>query len=646
MKRKNNGLTIEYRHDRLGRIESLTLPDRSKIFYEYDASNLRSISRENGSETFTQTYSYDLSGRPSVVTLPQENGTISYRYDHALRLKSVQSTFFSQVIPEDGYDQNNNIVAIDQTDPVGASSSNYSYDSLNQLISEEGIAKHSYDYDSRHNRIKKDETTYENDILSQLVSQGSTFYGYDSNGNRRSVKRPHQNIDCEYDAMDRLISVTKGECQTKYTYDAFNRRMSKAVFALEGGQWKKSFEERYLYSSETEIGSVSPEGKICELMLAAGSRPAMLEIDSVVYLPIQDHRGNIVTLLDAKRHQVMETYRYSAFGEEEIFDAQGVKKEKGDALSPWRFSGKRVDAETGWVFFGRRYYDPEVGRWTTTDPLWFEDGPNLYAYVQNNPIIFVDPNGLKHCAVDCGNSQQKHRSFSHYEKIANVFRVLSGPFGMFANFRESRSSTYCIEGTKSRKIAIVFVNGIWNSKKDSMESAKLVSDMAGGCHVRGLYNCSFGLLDLVECLLGLKRIDTDPVQKLLDLWEEEFAKLDKDGIILQIAHSQGCIIVRNALEKLDPELRKRIRFIAVCPGAYTSPDICGAVSHLVSNWDFVPLFDSTGREICRDTIVFLKSDSTASWFDHAFSSKTYEQEMRNEITEIMSTYGARVTYEK
>jgi len=39
-------------------------------------------------------------------------------------------------------------------------------------------------------------------------------------------------------------------------------------------------------------------------------------------------------------------------------------------------------------------YDPEVGRWLTPDPLGFADGPNLYAYVHNNPLTFVDPDGL------------------------------------------------------------------------------------------------------------------------------------------------------------------------------------------------------------------------------------------------------------
>ena len=41
----------------------------------------------------------------------------------------------------------------------------------------------------------------------------------------------------------------------------------------------------------------------------------------------------------------------------------------------------------------QRYYDPATGRWITTDPIGFQDGMNLYAYVLNNPLLYVDPDG-------------------------------------------------------------------------------------------------------------------------------------------------------------------------------------------------------------------------------------------------------------
>ena len=52
-----------------------------------------------------------------------------------------------------------------------------------------------------------------------------------------------------------------------------------------------------------------------------------------------------------------------------------------------RFTGKEMDVGTGLVYFGARYYDPEVGRWTTVDPAG--EGLNWYVYCRNNPLKFM-----------------------------------------------------------------------------------------------------------------------------------------------------------------------------------------------------------------------------------------------------------------
>jgi len=82
------------------------------------------------------------------------------------------------------------------------------------------------------------------------------------------------------------------------------------------------------------------------------------------YIPLYDYRGSARLLLnpDGTPDSI---YRYSAYGQEQT----------DPAITPWRFCSKRVDPELGWTFFGRRHYDPEIGRFTTADPLMFVDGP-------------------------------------------------------------------------------------------------------------------------------------------------------------------------------------------------------------------------------------------------------------------------------
>ena len=57
---------------------------------------------------------------------------------------------------------------------------------------------------------------------------------------------------------------------------------------------------------------------------------------------------------------------------------------------PFQFATKRTDAGTGLVYYGYRFYAPEVGRWLTRDPLGEAGGLNLYAFTGNNPVNWVD----------------------------------------------------------------------------------------------------------------------------------------------------------------------------------------------------------------------------------------------------------------
>jgi RHS repeat-associated protein len=63
---------------------------------------------------------------------------------------------------------------------------------------------------------------------------------------------------------------------------------------------------------------------------------------------------------------------------------------------PLGFAGGLHDRDTGLARFGYRDFDPDVGRWTAKDPIFFEGGDtDLYGYVLNDPINLIDPDGLK-----------------------------------------------------------------------------------------------------------------------------------------------------------------------------------------------------------------------------------------------------------
>ncbi|MFH1148135.1 MAG: RHS repeat-associated core domain-containing protein [Pseudomonadota bacterium] len=61
---------------------------------------------------------------------------------------------------------------------------------------------------------------------------------------------------------------------------------------------------------------------------------------------------------------------------------------------PFGFAGGLYDRDTGLVRFGYRDYDPDIGRWTAKDPIFFAGGDtDLYGYVLNNPVNLTDPEG-------------------------------------------------------------------------------------------------------------------------------------------------------------------------------------------------------------------------------------------------------------
>ena len=102
-----------------------------------------------------------------------------------------------------------------------------------------------------------------------------------------------------------------------------------------------------------------------------------------------DGRGNVAALVDYTAGEVQGLMEYSPFGE--VLRSSG---RTADAL-PLRFSTKYEDAETGFVYFGGRHYEPVTGRWTSHDPIGEAGGLNLYGFVGNDPVDYFDSDGRR-----------------------------------------------------------------------------------------------------------------------------------------------------------------------------------------------------------------------------------------------------------
>jgi RHS repeat-associated protein len=153
-----------------------------------------------------------------------------------------------------------------------------------------------------------------------------------------------------------------------------------------------------------EAGGIG--GLLAATSYSPSSSSSALPVPSSTLLTVADGNGSIAALIDAgpaaEPGQVLETVEYDPFGTvlARRRAGAGPLPAQAEPLCPFGFSSKYVDSDSGLVYFGYRYYRPDLGRWLCRDPLQEQGGPNLYAYCQNDPINHLDPLGLALYAFD------------------------------------------------------------------------------------------------------------------------------------------------------------------------------------------------------------------------------------------------------
>ncbi len=573
-----NGHVISYEYDGLGRELSVTLPDQSGIGYDYDA-RMRAVHRydANGNQLYSHTYdSFDNAGNLLQETFLQNGGQRTFDWNINGQITAIKSAAWNET--EIAYDSLGNMT---QKSVQGVPSV-YQYDGLAQLTNEQGDVSHEYRYDSLYNRISKDKTRCKVNSLNQLLQAGDTSYKYDRSGRLVEISDEGKTKKFVYDAFDRLVSVDDDGEVTAYIYDAENRRVSK----------RKADGEilHYIYQGQRDIGCSDADGVVKELRLLGLTKGAelgaavALEVEGRTYAPIHDHNGNLTALVDPLTGELVETYDYTAFGE----------GSEGEKISPWRFSSKRMDDETGFYYFGRRYYDPGTARWITKDPLGFEGGPNLYAYVLNNPVNRCDFYGLETSdGFEQGEWEAPDKPKGFFSRVREtigdvicfiadhclpipyvrqglsyVGHRIAGRSHEFAMKQitpvHSQNRQFKGAGTSVQlpKVSLIATNGVNTLFHAAGHFFVQLSNAYGCAVVNGTYNASHGFLfDIMECVASHLGISTHADKMLVKNIRSCIARMggvEGGGMIYLHAHSQGGLISYLALKMLTPEERAMI----------------------------------------------------------------------------------------
>ncbi len=133
-------------------------------------------------------------------------------------------------------------------------------------------------------------------------------------------------------------------------------------------------------------GSTQSTGGVGGLLatIATKSSPATAGTETHYYH--YDANGNVTDTIDANG-DLTASYEYGPFGE--------LVSESGSYVSEntYKFSTKPQDTETGYYYYGYRYYDSVNGRWLNRDPIMERGGINIYGFVHNNAIHNVDIKG-------------------------------------------------------------------------------------------------------------------------------------------------------------------------------------------------------------------------------------------------------------
>jgi RHS repeat-associated protein len=379
--------TITYGYDELGRRTTTALDGVASTMI-YDEAG-RVIGETNALGGFA--YGYDGSSRRLVSLAFPNHQTeertyfgnlqdrLLQRITHRVNLTPVSEFLYGHDVPA------GRITTWSQQ--IGALTPNlhtFGYDAVNQLLSmtvTNGGAPtgaFAYTYDRAGNRLIEQAGKTNYAAMYNALNQLST-------GTASGVSRTN-----EWDAQDRLVAVNTGDERTEFTYDGLSRLAS--IRRLTNGV-EASF-RRFVWCGPLICEERDAGGAVTKRFFDQGMK---LETGPAAgtYYYTRDHLASIREVTDANGN-VRARYAYDPYGRR--------TRLMGDIEADFGFAGMFWSSEAGLSLTHYRAYDPELGRWLSRDPLEdaeMREGPNLYAYVANNPVNLVDPDGLMSTLKTC-----------------------------------------------------------------------------------------------------------------------------------------------------------------------------------------------------------------------------------------------------
>ncbi|MDG4763440.1 polymorphic toxin-type HINT domain-containing protein [Solwaraspora sp. WMMD406] len=236
--------------------------------------------------------------------------------------------------------------------------------------------------------------------LSQVVEETSAgdrlySYEYDAAGNTTKRVRVGEEQDLVWNAEGRLESVTEGGQVTSFVYDADGGRLVR-----------KDPDSITVYLPNMELRLDRSDSVVDGTRYyPVGGQLTVVRTVAGVQVQAADHHGSGQAAVDGTTGQITHR-RMAPFGTE-----RGGQPGVGQWLGEKGFVGGTRDASTGLTHLGAREYDPRTGRFISVDPIIDVGDPQQmhgYAYANNSPVSFTDPDGLKPLATGGGAEEDAY----------------------------------------------------------------------------------------------------------------------------------------------------------------------------------------------------------------------------------------------
>ena len=314
--------------------------------------------------------SYDLQGRLTRQVLSATSGLEVHKREYV-------------------YDANGNIVELS----VDGLTRRYDYDALDRLVKDGGVNPAvRFSYDLNDNRLRRD-LEDQSEKTEYFYQEGSNKLAVSERFQRLSVpvEPEQQRHRIKYNDAGRVWRVYAGEVLVaEYIYNAQGQRTRKVMH--EGTEQTVTV---YHYGLEDELLTETDVAgnPVRDYVWVRGRPTAQIDVSTEAEELVYLYTDHLMTprLATNRSGVIVWSWEGSVFGE------TVADKDPDRNGHEWnvqlRFPGQYKDEETGWHYNWNRYYDPEIGRYISSDLTGLDGGMNTYIYVEGNPVSKIDPNG-------------------------------------------------------------------------------------------------------------------------------------------------------------------------------------------------------------------------------------------------------------